>query len=61
MSACRNLSLAAYPELVTKLTALKQAHEAEPDIFGRSEIRRGGKSSLEPCPPEAVAAGCVPS
>ena len=56
----RNLSVAAYPAIVAQLTALKLAHEAEPDIFGRSEVHRGGNSSLEPCPPEAVARGCVP-
>ena len=56
----RNLSVAAFPDVVAKLTALKLAHEAEPDIFGRSEIHRGGDARLEPCPPEAVARGCVP-
>ena len=38
----RNLSVAAFPDVVAKLTAVKLAHEAEPDIFGRSEIHRGG-------------------
>jgi arylsulfatase A len=54
----RNLSIAAYPEVVKKLTALKQAHEAEPDVFGRSEINRGKDGSLLPCSQEAQAAGC---
>ena len=42
----RNLSVAAFPDVVAKLTALKLAHEAEPDIFGRSEIHRGGDARL---------------
>ena len=30
----RNVTTAAYPEVVAVLTRLKLAHEAEPDIFG---------------------------
>lgn len=56
----RNLSVAAYPEVVAQLTRLKQLHEAEPDIFGRSEIRRGADNKLQPCSPTAVAHGCAP-
>ena len=54
----RNLSLAAYPDVVAKLTALKQAHEAQPDIFGPSQVKKGSDNALEPCAPEAIAAGC---
>ena len=46
---------------MAKLTELKMAHEAEPDIFGRSEVHRGGNQSFEPCAPQAVQAGCVPT
>lgn len=56
----RNLSLAAYPNVVAKLTALKGAHEAEPDVFGPSEVARGANQSFEPCAPEARATGCAP-
>jgi arylsulfatase A len=54
----RNLSVAAYPEVVAKLTALKLAHEAEPDIFGPSQVNKGTDNALEPCASEAIAAGC---
>eukprot|EP00937_MAST-01D_sp_MAST-1D-sp2_P001286 g1286.t1 len=54
----RNLSLAAYPDVVAKLTALKLAHEAQPDIFGPSQVGKGADNALEPCAPEALAAGC---
>jgi hypothetical protein len=50
----------AYPDVVAKLTELKDSHEAQPDIFGRSEIKRGGDDTLQPCAPSAVAQGCVP-
>ena len=46
------------PEVVAKLTALKLAHEAEPDIFGPSQVNKGADNALEPCAPEAIAAGC---
>ena len=54
----RNLSVAAYPGVVAKLTALKRAHEAQPDIFGPSEVQKGADNTLEPCAPEALVAGC---
>ena len=56
----RNLSLVAFPDVVAKLTQLKQAHEAEPGIFGPSEVDRGSNKSLQPCSPRAVEAGCSP-
>ena len=56
----RNLSLAAFPAVVAKLTQLKEAHEAEPDIFGPSETQRGSNESLQPCPPQAIGRGCRP-
>jgi len=54
----RNLTLTDYPEVVAHLTSLKNAHEASPGIFGRSEVALGGSDALEPCAPEARAAGC---
>jgi hypothetical protein len=57
----RNLSVAGLPEVVAKLTQLKRAHEAEPDIFGRSEVHRGNNQSYQPCAARAVAAGCTPA
>ena len=56
----RNLSLAAYPHIVAKLSALKREMEAESDIFGPSEVHRGTDASYEPCASEARAAGCLP-
>lgn len=56
----RNLSVADYPEVVAQLMKLKELHEGQPDIFGRSEIHRGSDDALEPCAPSAVAQGCVP-
>eukprot|EP00041_Stephanoeca_diplocostata_P036330 m.1320384 g.1320384 ORF g.1320384 m.1320384 type:complete len:132 (+) comp24845_c0_seq56:1381-1776(+) len=54
----RNVSLVAYPDVVAKLTALKRAHEAEPDIFGPSQVHKGADNTLEPCAPDARAQGC---
>lgn len=54
----RNLSLAAYADVVATLTQLKEAHEAEPDVFGPSQVNRGNDNTLEPCAPAARAAGC---
>ena len=34
----RNYSVAAHTEVVAKLTALKRAHEADPTIFGPSQV-----------------------
>jgi hypothetical protein len=56
----RNLSIVAYPDVVAKLIELKVSHEAQPDIFGRSEVRRGADNALQPCAPSAVAQGCAP-
>ena len=56
----RNPSLTAFPDVVAKLTALKVAHEAEPDIFGPSEVHRGSNANFEPCSAQAVARGCRP-
>jgi hypothetical protein len=34
---------------VKQLEAMKAAHEAEPDIFGPSQVNLGTDDSLEPC------------
>ena len=45
----RNMSVAAYPAIVAKLTALKHAAEAELDAFGPSQVHKGADNTLEPC------------
>jgi len=54
----RNLSVAGYPVVVALLTELKKQHEAQPDIFGPSQIHLGKNNSLEPCAASALALGC---
>lgn len=44
-----NMSLSAYPEIVAELTAIKVSYEKEADMFGPSEIGKGGNNAFMPC------------